>query len=335
MAHNPFKAEKLAGTVASLVAYDLVLPRLFRQESINPFRGARNDTITFRVPGTLPGRTYAWRNDRSAPITFDEYAETSVDVSIGDQVYSAVHLTDEQLDMDFNGWATLVSAQTRGVGREVNERAVECVEGAPYEVELYGLESDLRGGILRARSVLNRFAVPQAGRVLVVGSDFEAALLQDEKLVDAQHVGSNIAESSLRDATIGRTYGFNIVVDLNLAPTEAYAFGQDAFIGVTAAPAYSGSAGFGATASSDGVAMRWIRDYDPNFLRDRSVVSTYCGFRPVVDTIRYFDEEGSPRGEKISGEHFVRGLKLSLEAGADVLPTGELAKITGVGTAGS
>src|SRR5690606_30494060 len=106
-------------------------------------------------------------------------------------------------------------------------------------------------------------------------------------------------------------------------------------IGVTAAPAYSGSAGFGATASSDGVGMRWISDYDPNFLRDRSVVSTYRGFRPVVVTFLYFHHDGSPQGEKISGEHFVRGLKLSLEAGDDVLPTGELAKITGVGTAGS
>src|SRR3546814_2543696 len=33
----------------------------------------------------------------------------------------------------------------------------------------------------------------------------------------------------------------------------------------------------------DGFAMRWIRDYDPNYLRDRSVVSSFAGAASVND----------------------------------------------------
>lgn len=321
--HDPVKLQKMAGTVAALTAYELVLPNLFRQESFDNYVGAQGDTLTFRVPGTLPGRDYGWRNNRSAPIVWDVYEESTVAVTIGGHAYSGIRLTDEQSKMDFQGFGRVHAAQTRAVARTINQKASDCVINAPYEVDIAVNPTSaggLRKGILEARRVLNRFGVPQANRILVAGTDVENLMLQDDKLVDAQHVGDNIAEGSLRDAAIGRVYGFTVVVDPNLPGDAAYVFGEDAFIGATAAPGVPAGY-FGGSASELGVAMRFLRDYDTDNLRERSVVSTFYGFRATLDAYRYWDAEATPpkedhgpRDEDDNVEQrFVRGVKLHLD----------------------
>src|SRR5690606_21032090 len=49
------------------------------------------------------------------------------------------------------------------------------------------------------------------------------------------------------------------------------------------APEVPAGVTLGASTVFDGLAMRWIRDYDPNFLRDRSVVSSFAGAASVED----------------------------------------------------
>jgi hypothetical protein len=89
------------------------------------------------------------------------------------------------------------------------------------------------------------------------------------------------------------------------------------------------------------VALRWIQDYDANYLTDRSVVNTYKGFRSVKDELLGVDS-GTNQAFVSQFEHFVRAIKLDLDATDDVLPDPdgpdaaqqELAAITGVaGTA--
>lgn len=329
--HILVKPQKLVETAVGLLEHQLILPKLFRRESLDQFKGVQNDTITYRVPGVLPGRDYAFRNDRSAPIVFDEYAETTVNVTLGGNAYSAVMLTDEQYDFDLNGWGKLLDAQVRGVGTKLQHGAQDALEGATYSVVVGGVEANLRAGIIEARRVLNGFGVTSGNRILVVGTDFESAMLLDEKLNLASGVPS-AAEDALRNATIGRTYGFTVVVDQTIAPDTAYAFGDDAFIFATATPAIPQSVPFGASTSFEGIALRWVRDYDPTYLRDRSVVNTYYGYRPIVDTIRYWNKAATPDQEAVSaGQHFVRGIKLTMGGTSTYPATGSpLAIATGV-----
>lgn len=76
------------------------------------------------------------------------------------------------------------------------------------------------------------------------------------------------------------------------------------------------------------MSLRWIRDYNAEYLYDRSVVNTWAGFDVVTDVLRGIGTDGN---EVVSeNEYFVRGVKLSLD-GAEVYPTsGELVEITGV-----
>lgn len=344
MAHTPVKPQKIAATAAVALEEALVVPATFQREGIDQFKGAENDTINITVEGVLPFRTYGWRNDRSQPIQFDEYAERKIAVSFGGNIYSAVKLTDEQNDFDFNGWAKLMAKQTEAVGRGLEREAVTTLLNAPYNVTLGGAVAarpKLRATLIRAREVLNRFRVPSAGRVMLIGSGWESALLNDPDLNLASNVGDGEAVSALREATIGRKYGFNFVASSELPPDMAVAMVPSAFIFLTGAPTVPQSAPFGSTASHNGVALRWVRDYDPNFMQDRSVVNTYKGFRHVTDPLIGINA-GTSQAYVSQYEHFVRAIKLDLDMTTDILPDAdggpgstpqgiELAAITGIG----
>jgi hypothetical protein len=343
--HQVVKAEKIAATAAVLLEEQLVVPAVFRREGIEQFVGAKDDTINITVEGVLPYRTYGWRSDRTSEVQFDEYAERKIAVTFGGDIYSGVKLTDEQNKMDLPGWAKLARKQTEAIGRGLEDQATQHLIDAPYAVTLGLAKSNLRGGLIRARAVMNKLRVPGGARTILCGTAVEAALLEDEKLNLASNVGEGEAVSALREATLGRRYGFNFVVAQELPEDMAVAMVDSAFVFVTGAPEVPQSVPFGATASHNGVALRWIRDYDSTRFQDRSIFNTYKGFRNVPDILVGKDEE---TGQAYVGqhEHFIRAIELRLD-GTDSLPNGttgraakgftaaednELASVTGVGT---
>ncbi|QDK03181.1 major capsid protein [Streptomyces phage TuanPN] len=348
MTHSVIKPEKIAATAAVALEQALVVPALFQREGIDQFKGAKDDTINVKVEGVLPFRTYDWRSGQVGgpnanggvrkAIEFDEYTEKTVAVSFGGNIYSAVALTDEQRDFDLNGWAKLVSKQTEAISRGLERGAVDHLLAQDYAVTLGGAvaQRTLRSVLIRARDVLNKFMVPKEGRVLLVGSDWEVALLEDEKLNLASNVGDAEAVAALHEATIGRRFGFDIVVSQEIPADAAFALHRSAFIFATGAPTVPQSV-TGGSASANGVAVRWLQDYDALHLTDRSVINTYKGFREVKDQLIGIDA-GTGQAFVSQYEHFVRAIKLDLDATVDVLPDPdgpdaaqvELAAITGV-----
>ncbi|KQX36992.1 hypothetical protein ASD97_10075 [Streptomyces sp. Root63] len=339
--HDVVKPEKIAATAAVALEESLVVPAVFQREGIDQFKGAKDDAINVKVEGVLPYRTYGWRNDRSTEIQFDTYAERTVQVNFGGDVYSGVQLTDEQNEMDLQGWAKLMAKQTEAVGKGLEYQAVDYLLNAPYEVTLGGAVAgrSLRKTLIRAREVMNKLRVPKEGRTLLIGSGWENELLSDADLNLATNVGEAEAVSALREASLGRRYGFNIVTSDELPADFAVAMVSSAFIFATGAPSVPQSVPFGASASYNGVALRWIRDYDSTRLMDRSIVNTYKGFRTVTDFLIGRDNQNPSQGFVSEYEHFVRAIKLDLDADTDVLPDPdgpdakqkELFDITGIG----
>ncbi|OKI45107.1 hypothetical protein [Micromonospora sp. CB01531] len=336
MVHQVVKAEKIAATAAVALEEQLIVPAVFRREGIDQYKGAENDTINVKVEGVLPYRSYGWRADRAQEVQFDEYTERTVAVQFGGDIYSAVKLTDEQNDMDLGGWAKLATKQTEAIGRGLEWGATKALIDAPYEITLKLDSANLKSSLIRARKVMNALRVPAGQRTILVGTDVEAALLEDEKLNLASNVGEAEAVSALREATLGRRYGFNFVVAAELDPDMAVGMVDSAFIFATGAPSVPQSVPFGATASHNGVAIRWIRDYDSTRFQDRSIFNTYKGFRHVEDVLVGRDAAGQAFVSQ--NTHFVRAIKLVLD-GADVLPDPdgpdakqkELFQITGIG----
>ncbi|MFJ9109929.1 hypothetical protein [Streptomyces sp. NPDC102283] len=87
--HEVVKPQKLVNAAVGMLEQELLIPNLFQKQGVDQLKGAENDTISMKVEGILPFHDYAWRNDRSSPIVFDEYAERTLAVTFGGNVYSA------------------------------------------------------------------------------------------------------------------------------------------------------------------------------------------------------------------------------------------------------
>ncbi|MFC4334082.1 hypothetical protein [Salininema proteolyticum] len=341
--HQIVKPEKLAQAAAVLLEQSLVVPNVFNKQGVEEFKGAKNDSINIRVPGILPYRTYGWRNDRSEPVKFDELHERVLTVAFGDDIYSAVKLTDEQSDFDLIQWTKLLDRQVDAIRRGLEVKAIDYATAAPYSITLGVDSSKLREGLVQARALMRQLHTPDGRKTLLVGVDWETALLTDEKLNLAQNVGDAEAVSALRTATIGARFGFNIVVAPELPPNMAIALVDSAFVFATGAPYIPQSVPFGASASHNGVSLRWLRDYDSAYLQDRSIVNTYQGYRHVSDVLVGIDQDNR-QGYVGEHEHFVRAIKLVLDGDSSLPdPNGgrpdegfspeqdaELAAITGI-----
>lgn len=339
--HIVVKPEKLAATAVGLLEQELVVPNLFRKEGFDQFRGAKDDTVNLTVPGLLPFHDYEWRSGSAgsttpgtrAAIQYDEYSERKIALSFGGNVYSAVKVTDEQMEMDLAGWSKLLDPQVRAVGRGLQRRAVKTLVDTPFEVTIGNTVSNLRGALIEARRVLNAFQVPDEQRIVLVGSDFEAAMLDDDKLTLAQNVGDAEAVSALRNATLGTKLGFTFVTDSTIPSDTAYAILPSGFVFISGAPRVPNGAPFGATASYEGIALRWLCDYDTDHQEDRSVVNCFAGFDRVKDPLVGYN---AATGQEFvtSSEYFVRGVKLTLDGASDYpAAASELATVTGISDA--
>lgn len=308
--HDIIKAQKLTNAVIGILRQELVTPSLFRRENIDIFKGAEGDTITQRFPGHLPWRKYNFRNDRANPIVFDVLTQATATITVGDRIYSATRLTDEQRDFDDLSIETLAPVLAEAVVTGIASEASDALNAQTYEVTIGGVEADLRGAILEARRVLNALKVPVQQRYLAVGSDFEIALLEDPKIVLAQNVGDQRASAALAEATLGRLGGFNVVLDQSLNPTEAIAFQGDSFALYTGAPSVPRGI-VGATRSYEGYNLRLLRDVEMERYGERAAVDTWLGIAPIKEKLLTYDAATSLY-TLTEDEYFVRAAKLTL-----------------------
>ncbi|WP_326554669.1 hypothetical protein [Micromonospora sp. NBC_01813] len=338
------KPQKLAAVAAEVIEQSLTIPALFQRQGFDQFKGAENDTVYIRVPGILPAREIEdFRAERTASITFDAFTDRKISLTLSGNTYSATKLQDEQKDWDSIQWSRVIGMQAQAVARSLNAKAVTKLTSAPYLATVAGAKSGrtLRSSLIELRRIANAFRMPLESRTLVVGTAVEAAILNDPTLVLAQNVGDSVAEGVLREAFIGRIFGMNIIVAAELAADKGYLIVPSAFALATAAPAVPQSA-VGATATAaangvSGVAARWVLDYDPTILAERSVVNLYNGVRHVTDVFEGVDSNGKPNGAIVNGsgtvgEFLIRGVAFDVDATADVLPDADSnANATGVG----
>lgn len=283
MANTFLKPTTIARTALGLLQREIILPRLVTRMGLQDFAGAYNDTVNLRVPAIVNAREYEWRT-RNNPIVLDNVTELSVPVTLNKHPYSAVAVTDEELTLDITSFAEQVlQPQVRGVAEKLEGYVATAMANATYQdtISFNNSANSAWDVIVTARQKLNENNVPMAGRVLVLGSNVEAEFLRTDLFVKANESGST---NALEDATLGRKGGFTVVGGVNaIDPNAAYAFHPSAFVLANVAPAVPDGAVMGSSQSYQGLAMRWLRDYDAQYLRDRSVVSAFAGTASVQD----------------------------------------------------
>ena len=289
MANTFIKATQVVQMARLLLQREIVLPRLVWSDLTKAnFQYAFNDTVTMAVPAVMDARVRTLRS--TTALQADDLTETSVDVKLDSHVYKLLNITDEQLTLDIRDFgAQVLQPQIRSVAEGLEDViAAELAAADPYAADVAFVEGtdDPYTVILQCRKALNDANVPQNERVLVVGSAVELALLESDRISKASNSGDAIATDALRDATIGRVAGFQIVQSNALAEDEAYAFHRTAIAFGAFAPNIPAGAADGSTVSSDGIGMRYLRDYNPTNSTgpvDRSLVDVFAGATSVEE----------------------------------------------------
>jgi hypothetical protein len=286
MANTTIKAAQIVEAAVLLLQREIVLPRLVWAQPDAAFVGALNDTITLRVPAVLTARTKTLRD--GVALTADEFAETSVAVKLDKWIYSLINVTDENLTLDIRDFSAQVLApQMRAVAEAMENTIATAMAGANVHPGQYFTFDGTTAGqtpyetIVKAGAKLNALHVPRANRVFLCGTNVEASFLISDKLSKVNEAGTDTA---LRDATITRVGGFTVVGSQAIGVNEAYAFDKYAIAFANMAPTLPQGAPFSSRVATEGLALRYLRDYNPtgtNGPVDRSLVDAFVGAASV------------------------------------------------------
>jgi hypothetical protein len=280
VANTLYTPEQAARATLSSLRWLTNLPRTVRQDFSSEFVAGRGQTVNVLGPisaGKAKVYTKANRDARAA-IQFNELTQGWFPVTLEDQVYNALRLPDD--------FATFTLTDlTRQVLIPQAESVVDEL-AAPLIAEMTAIDSDasipaiaddgsnFMLALIKARQVLNDRHIPAAGRTFAIGSNIEAAALQLPQLQKVNEAGTT---EVLRNATIGRLMGFDIITDPALPEDFGVAYHRDAFAHVTRPSRQPEGAAKSATVAQDGFALRWIQHYNPLQLEDQSVVDTFYG----------------------------------------------------------
>lgn len=273
------KAEKVVRTSLGLLEREIVLPRLVWRDAAGDFRGTKGDTITMRLPSYAKAKKRALRS--GAARTKSQLHERKVDVSLDTNIYMDVPITDEELTLDIEDFgAQILNPVLGGVARSLEDEVADLITGATYAKSIELDLSGIKPVVAEARELLNKANVPVTDRTLLIGAEVDTEIIQLDNFVRFDQSGTT---DTLREAKIGRVYGFDVVTTNLIAPGEAFAFHKTAYVLNSRAPIVPAGAPWGATDSFAGFAIRTVRVFDPDEVEDRFVADAWCGVNVVTD----------------------------------------------------
>jgi hypothetical protein len=219
VANTLYTPEQAARSTLAALRYLTTLPRTVRTDFSTEFVPGRGTVVNIKAPISAGAARKYTQDNRSArdAIVFDDLTQATVPVTLDTQVYKAVRLPD-----DFATF-TLESLEQQ-VLRPQAEAVVDGLS-APLLAEMAAVATDASiptlttsnalDVLIAARAVLNARKVPMANRFIALSPAAEAAFLGLDQL---QKVNESGSDGILREATIGRLFGFTIVSDPTLHP---------------------------------------------------------------------------------------------------------------------
>lgn len=290
MAVQKVKARKQVNFALPVVEKQLVLPYFFTTVGKENFVGAKGDTVNFKITeGSIAtARDYDFRG-RTGPIVLDDIYQQggNMPIKMNTHVVSATGLEDEHFTLDDIEFAQdIVLPQAEAVAGRVEAKALAAVRGTTSIKHSVSFEANVDDPHLVAaeakRLMDGEKVAPLSNRIFLVGNDLAAAWRASERLSNAD-LADTVAPA-VREAVIGKLSNALVIEHNGLLPGEGFYLHGTSFILATAAPSVPRGATYGTSGvSRRGLALRFLQDYDANFLRDRAITSTFVGVNEVRD----------------------------------------------------
>lgn len=265
-------SEPVSQLAVELLARSLVLPMTSARVPSADYGGSGGTTIV-RVPQRLTANQHA---ARGAQIVYGTLDEVAVPVELT-HWYSALRVSDEELTLDIRNFGEQVLAPMVAAVAEAGEqRLANVINAVPATLSFASTADpdDTRAVILAAREALVTANVPAGGRYLAVSPAVASRLFAVDAFVRVDASGS---PSALRDATLGRIFGLDVVESNTLTDGTAAVYHRSATAFATLSPALPAGAGSAQASAVQGIALRVLQDFDPGVLSDVVAVSTFGG----------------------------------------------------------
>ena len=185
-----------------------VMANLVHRDYSSEFVAGVGDEISIRKPATFTADEF------SGSISVQDATESSTSVKMDKHLDVSFAVTSKQMTMDIKDFSQqlLVPAM-----QAFNDKVDKYLIGLQAQVAnrvSHSANAIAPADIIAARKMLTENAAPLTERRLVLGADAEADLLSSELFISAEKVGDN--GTALREASIGRKFGFDTYVDQNV-----------------------------------------------------------------------------------------------------------------------
>src|SRR5690606_4499953 len=125
------KAERVVSLALGLLEREYVLGNLVWRDAAGDFAGAKDDTISVRLPAYWNASTRALRS--GAARTKSTLHERKIDTTLDTDIYGDLPFSDEQLTLDIADFGSqVISPVLNGVTRMIEDRLVTAVSTADY-----------------------------------------------------------------------------------------------------------------------------------------------------------------------------------------------------------
>lgn len=192
-----------------------VMANLVHRDYSDEFVSGVGDTITIRRPATFEAKEF----DRESGINIQSVSEDSVDVKMDKHLDVSFEVTDKELTMDIQDFSEqLLQPAMQSFSQKIDTYLTSLYSNIPYHAGAAGNTPDAISDITGARKVLNNNKVPLQNRRFVVNTNAEDKLLQLSAFHEADKLGDT---AGLREASLGRKFGFDMFMDQNIAEHSA------------------------------------------------------------------------------------------------------------------
>lgn len=276
MANTLLTADLIASLGVELLRRQLTLLRTVSVIPGDEYDGPSGGSLRLRVPQPRAAR----KQTAGDLIVLDDIDEVSVTVSVS-HLYNGAPLTDEDLNLKIEDFGKQVAAPMTSavaVGAENEIASVMNDLGIDLDVDL-DTPAEVKAAVLEARANLTRAGAPLGGRWLAVSPELATPILS---LDEVSRVDASGSPSALRDAIIGKLYGFTVVESAGLDEGRGLAYHSSGFGAAVRPPAPAAGAD-SSTVAIDGIGLRVVRDFDVSHLSEVAVASTFAGAAAVYE----------------------------------------------------
>lgn len=273
----------IARRMLAIMYGDAVLVSLVSRDYDEEFAGKQGDTVNVRTPTVFVADEY----DRAAGIVVQNIVETTTPIVLDTLFDVSFAVTAEELTLELDDFDNRVLVPAKeAIVQAVEEKIADAMAAVTVGAgAVTGADAKV---LIDARTALSSKNVPAAGRVAALDAAASGVLLKDPLIHDASKSGST---SGLRDASVGRVFGFDTYEANALAETpdtiDGFAFHPSGV--VLASRTLEKPMGKGpdvaATANYKGLGLRVVKDYDLNKKQDIVSVDFLAGVK-ILDANR-------------------------------------------------